>query len=110
MLARRYRFSIARNGGGKMCVYFCDWGVFRFTNEEIRLYIARNVGRYFYAYSDEVVFLIVHNFFGGILGVSALRAKGYRFKAKPVCRFLFGGTASYRRVLVADVCILPLHN
>ena len=62
------------------------------------------------AYSDEVVFLIVHNLFLGILGVSAFRAKGYRFKAKPVYRFLFGGTASYRRVLVADVCILPLHN
>ena len=28
LLARRYRFSIARNGGGKMCVYFSDWGVF----------------------------------------------------------------------------------
>ena len=32
LLARRYRFSIARNVGGKMCVYFCDWDVFRFTN------------------------------------------------------------------------------
>ena len=88
LLARRYRFSIARNGGGKMCVYFCDWGVFRFTNEEIRLYIARNVGRYFYArryrLSNEVVLVIVNNFFLGILGVSAFRAKGYRFKAKPV--------------------------
>ena len=62
------------------------------------------------AYSDEVVFLIVHNLFLGILGDSALRAKGYRFKAKPVYRFLFGGTASYRRVMVADVCILPLRN
>ena len=44
LLVRRYRFSIARNGGGKMSVYFSDWGVFRFTNEEIRLYVARNVG------------------------------------------------------------------
>ena len=41
------------------------------------------------AYSDEVVFLIVHNLFLGILGVSAFRAKGYRFKVKPVYRFLF---------------------
>ena len=49
------------------------------------------------AYSDEVVLVNVHKFFfwgGGILGVSAFRAKGYLFKAKPVCRFLFGGTAS----------------
>ena len=46
------------------------------------------------AYSDEFVLVIVHNLFLGILGVSAFRAKGYRFKAKPVCRFLFGGTAS----------------
>ena len=38
MLARRYRFSVARNVGGKMFVYFCDCGVFRFTNEEIPLY------------------------------------------------------------------------
>ena len=80
-----------------MCVYFSDWGVFRFTNEETRLYIARNVGRYFYArryrlqrrgcVGDCTLFL-------GILGVSAFRAKGYRFKAKPVYRFLLGGTAS----------------
>ena len=46
------------------------------------------------AYSDEVVLVIVHNFFWGILGVSAFSAKGYRFKAKPVYRFLLGGTAS----------------
>ena len=46
------------------------------------------------AYSDEVVLVIVHNLFLGILGVSAFRAKGYRFKAKPVYRFLLGGTAS----------------
>ena len=38
LLARRYRFSIARNVGVKMCVYFCDWEVFRFTNYEIPLY------------------------------------------------------------------------
>ena len=31
------------------------------------------------AYSDEVVLVIVHNLFLGILGVSAFRAKGYRF-------------------------------
>ena len=37
-LARRYHFCIARNVGGKRCVHFCDWGVFRFTNEEIPLY------------------------------------------------------------------------
>ena len=44
------------------------------------------------AYSDEVV--LVNTYFLGILGVSAFRAKGYRFKARPVCRFFFGGTAS----------------
>ena len=38
LLARRYHFSIARNVGGKMCVYVCDLGVFRFTNKEIPLY------------------------------------------------------------------------
>lgn len=32
LLAGRYRFSIARNVGAKMRVYFCDWKVFRFTN------------------------------------------------------------------------------
>ena len=62
------------------------------------------------AYSDEVVLVIVHNSFLGILGVSAFLAKGYRFKAKPVYRFLLGGTASWRGILVANVCILPLHN
>ena len=46
------------------------------------------------AYSDEVVLVIVHNLFLGILGVSAFRAKGYRFKVRPVCRFLLGGIAS----------------
>ena len=46
------------------------------------------------AYSDEVVLVIVHNLFLGILGVSAFRAKRYRFKAEPVYRFLLGGTAS----------------
>ena len=46
------------------------------------------------AYSNEVVFVIVHNLFLGILGVSAFRAKGYRFKAKPAQCFLLGGTAS----------------
>ena len=46
------------------------------------------------AYSNEVVLVIVHNLFLGILGVSAFRAKGYRCKVKPVYRFLFGGTAS----------------
>ena len=46
------------------------------------------------AYSDEFVLVIVHNLFLGILGVSAFRAKGYRFKAKPAQCFLLGGTAS----------------
>ena len=32
LLVRRYRFTIAKNVGGKIWVYFCDWGVFSFTN------------------------------------------------------------------------------
>ena len=46
------------------------------------------------ASSDEVVIVNVHNLFLDILGVPASRAKGYRFEARPVCRFLFGGTTS----------------
>ena len=45
------------------------------------------------AYSDEVVLVSVHIFWA-LLGVSAFRVKRYRFKAKPVYRFLLGGTAS----------------
>ena len=41
------------------------------------------------AHSDEVVLVIVHNLFLGMLGVSAFCAKGYRFKAKPVYPFFF---------------------
>ena len=82
MLARRYHCSIARNGGG--CSYIFAIGGF-FASQKRRCgFILRGtlIGiatRGDTAYSDEVVLVIVHNLFLGILGVSAFRAKGYRF-------------------------------
>ena len=88
LLARRYRFSINRNVGG---FFASQTRRYRFILRGTLVDISTRGDT---AYSDEVVLVIVHNLFLGILGVSALHAKGYRFKAKPVYRFLLGGTAS----------------
>ena len=80
LLARRYRFSIARNVDGKMCVYFCDWGFFslhkRGDTALLRGTLVDISTRGDTAYSDEVVLVNVHNLFFGQIGSFRFSCEG----------------------------------